>query len=544
MSTPEVSEPAGSLMSRVRPGAAVVVWVTAGLAAVAGSSELAARIEAGLAEIEAREECAELRRFYDLREYRPAWSSGGRVSRTAAELVPILEGADQHGLDPEDYDLLGLRRALHEAETEAGLARLDLILSRQFLRFAGHLARGRLDPTTIDRRCVFGESELDLAAALEVVIAGRLEETLLGLEPGQRGYRRLRAELVRLRAVADAGGWTRVPGGETLCVDEPADPQRVLQLRYRLAEEGLLPRDPFGRGDTFDPGLAEAVKRFQDSRGLTPDGKVGPKTLEALNLGPDRLARVIELNLERWRWLPRTSAQRFVLVNIAGFRLDVMEGERSVLSMKAIVGRTYRQTPVFGSAIDQVVFSPNWHVPHRLAVLDELPKVKKDAAYFDKKGFTVYETRDGRTTRVDPSTVDWSTVERGSFPYRLVQSPGRYNALGRVKFLFPNPHNVYLHDTPSRRLFERPSRAFSSGCIRLEKPRELAEYLLRDKEEWDSEAIEAAMARGRERRVRLQETVPVYILYLTAWVTPEGELHFAPDLYDRDARVDRALAGG
>ena len=253
----------------------------------------------------------------------------------------------------------------------------------------------------------------------------------------------------------------------------------------------------------------------------------------------DRL-RQIELNMERWRWLPQDLGRRHVIVNIAGFDVDVVDAGSVVMSMRAMVGRTYRRTPVFSGSMTYLVLAPFWHVPHSLAVRDQLPLIRRDRQHFSRLGIRVFQGWGADAAEIDPSSVDWSTVTARDFPYRLRQDPGPLNALGRVKFMFPNKFNVYLHDTPSRELFDRPQRDFSSGCIRVERPIELAEFLLAGTD-WSRERIEASIERRREQTIPLSEPVAVHILYWTAWVETDGTLHFRRDIYERDERLANAL---
>jgi murein L,D-transpeptidase YcbB/YkuD len=275
---------------------------------------------------------------------------------------------------------------------------------------------------------------------------------------------------------------------------------------------------------------------------LDPDGAVGAGTLEAINVSSEDRVRQLEVNLERWRWLPEDLGSRHILVNIAGFSVFVVEGEARVMEIRAVVGRQYRQTPVFSSRMTYLVLSPFWHVPPTIAALDKLPEIKKDPGYVAAQRMVLLDASTNQPVNV--LSVDWDAMTGSAFnqEYRLRQDPGPNNALGDVKFMFPNPHNVYLHDTPSRELFARAERGFSSGCIRVEHPLELAEYLLKGDPRWTREGIRAAVDRRVETTVTLPEPIPVHIQYWTAWVGEGGELNFRRDLYSRDASVREALS--
>ncbi len=490
--------------------------------------------------------------FYEERTFRPAWSSGERVRPAADSLLAALAAADREGLRPEDYHLEATR-ALRRRIANAGgrpdsraLAELDLLLTDAFLTYGDHLADGRVDPVTLHPDWVPDRSEVDLVAALRRALAGDgVRPTLEGLLPESEGYRRLREELLRHREIARDGGWPTVPDGPALAPGDTSG--RVPALRARLRATGeLAGNGARGAAETspadsvYGPTLAEAVRRFQGRHGVEEDAVVGPATLGALNVPASERARQIRVNLERWRWLPRSLGERHVRVNAADFRAEVVEDGEVTLSMRAIVGRPYRKTPVMSDRITYLVFSPYWHVPHSLAVKDQLPLQRQDPDYFRRMGIRVFRGWGADAEEVDPERVDWSAVSARGFPYRLRQDPGPVNALGGVKFMFPNRFSVYLHDTPGRDLFARRGRSFSSGCIRVERAAELASYLLRNDPAWTPGAVRSAMETGTEQTVRLPEAVPVHLLYWTAFVG-DGTIQFRPDVYDRDGAVRAAL---
>jgi murein L,D-transpeptidase YcbB/YkuD len=284
------------------------------------------------------------------------------------------------------------------------------------------------------------------------------------------------------------------------------------------------------------------VKRFQARHGLEPDGWVGPATLEALNVPVERRIEQIKANLERWRWLPLNFGERFILVNIASFTLDVIENGRSVLRMPVIVGRDYRETPVFGAAMTYLLLNPTWTVPPKLAVEDILHRVQEDPGFLAEKKIRVFSDWTEKATEIDPAAIDWMGLSAARFPYQLRQDPSPENSLGRIAFMMPNSYSVYLHDTPEKWLFERAERILSSGCIRLANPLGLAEYLLAGQADWDRQRIQAAIEDGATRIVRLTRPVPVFMVYLTAWVDDRGVVQFQRDVYGRDSPLIRALA--
>jgi murein L,D-transpeptidase YcbB/YkuD len=317
--------------------------------------------------------------------------------------------------------------------------------------------------------------------------------------------------------------------------------ERVRVLRTRLIVGGDLGQELNNNGDSFDNALEQAVREFQRRHGLEVDGIVGPATLEALDVSVEERVRQIELNMERWRLLPQDLGQRYVLINIPNFELDVVENGKTVMSMRAVVGRPYRHTPVFSARMTYLVLSPYWNIPPGIAIEDVLPLIRKDPNYLAKHNIKVFQGWGAETKEINPKTVDWTRVSAKNFKYRFRQEPGPQNPLGRVKFMFPNEFNVYIHDTPSQELFTKTERCFSSGCIRIEKPIELAEYVLRGDPEWTREKILAEIEKWVEQVVHLPEPIPVHVLYWTAWVDENGTIQFRKDIYGSDERLNEAL---
>ncbi len=302
----------------------------------------------------------------------------------------------------------------------------------------------------------------------------------------------------------------------------------------------IVKRDSFSiQGDTvwdpyyFDSTLLKYLVQFQNEFGLEPDSVVGPKTIAALDRPITDYIDQIKLNLDRWRWLPRDHPPTYIVVNIAGFYLDVFEDDTIALTKKVMVGNVRTKTPVFGDMIQYLELNPYWTVPYSIATREMLPKIKKDPGYLSRNNYKLL--KNGKS--VDPYSVDWSTIKRSGFPYVIRQNPNKKNALGIVKFMFPNRYNVYLHDTPSKHLFVEYSRAFSHGCIRLEKPVELAEYLLKDNSKWTPQKIEQTLKRGKNKRIDLKTPLPIYLTYFTTWVDKEGTLQFQKDVYRRDKKL-------
>ncbi|MBU2618786.1 MAG: L,D-transpeptidase family protein [Proteobacteria bacterium] len=342
----------------------------------------------------------------------------------------------------------------------------------------------------------------------------------------------LEKALAQYHQLAAQGGWPQVPAGPTL--HEGDMDVRTPLLRQRLVASGDLTAPTVeGSFFLFDTTLREAVQRFQARHGLIADGLVGAKTLTELNVPLSERIRQLTASLERCQPLPSLLEPRHILINIADFTLKLYEDGELRLSMPVIVGKTYRQTPVFNGRISSLVLNPAWEVPHSIATKDLLPKIKKNPGYLRTSDIRVFRGWNPGT-EVDSAGVDWASLSPSRFPYRLRQEPGPDNALGRVKFLFPNPYDVYLHDTPSRELFQKDDRTFSSGCIRLARPLELAVHLLQGTPLGSMEALTAAIAGEKTRTIPLPSPIAIYMAYMTAWVDRDGTVQFRRDIYNRD----------
>jgi len=318
----------------------------------------------------------------------------------------------------------------------------------------------------------------------------------------------------------------------------------VRNLRARLQASGDLTEGDAGKNPVYDKAVADAVRRFQKRHGLAETGSVNAATAAALNVPVAKRIRQVELNMERWRWLPDDFGSRYILVNIPSFKMNVVENGKRVMESKVVVGRLERQTPTFTANMAYLVLSPKWYVPRSIAVKDKLPQLKRNPYALARQNIRIYNSAG---QQLNPGAINWKAVGAGNFNYQLRQDAGPRNALGGIKFMFPNPYNVYLHDTPTRGLFSQNQRTFSSGCIRISNPVELAEYLLKHDPKWSRDAIRAAAVSGKQRVVNLPQQVPVYLLYWTAWVDEDGLAHFRDDIYSRDKPLVRALyqdAGG
>ncbi len=511
----------------------------AGAAAQSGTappSTLAAQV-AGDGELEAA---------YSARQGAPYWlDDHGVPTAQARALVEALNAADRRGLRPEDYGAGALAARLDGAAAadDAARAALDVDLSRQALRLARHLDRGRVDPRRLD--FALPEREPPDAPADTLATLSRSDDlaaALDALEPPYPGYRRLRDARLLYLDLAAGAPLPALPPLPTKTLEPDAFWEGTTALADRLVAFGdLAPeiRDTLAHAapGRYAADLVAAVERFQARHGLLVDGRLGERTLAAISVAPAERAQQMALALERWRWVPRAFAEPPIVVNLPEFVLRATDGAGAIaLHSRVVVGAAFnRQTPVFTGEIRTVVFRPYWNVPLSILRRDLLPRARKDPEYFAKNGYEMVGLPD--QTLTDERLEE---LRRGRIPLR--QRPGDNNALGQVKFLFPNSHAVYLHDTPARGLFARARRDLSSGCIRVEQPAELAEWVLRHDPQWTSERIRSAMQDGPDdRAVRVARPVPVYLVYVTAIAPVDGGVHFFDDIYGHDAKLVKAL---
>lgn len=467
--------------------------------------------------------------FYQARGYASAWHNQAAVD----ELAAAIEQAWREGMSRRDYHQQQVMALLDGSLTLDAPDR-DLLLTDSLVRLTYHYALGKVDPVKYNTSWNF---DRDLPAVnpivwMEQTIAdGGIARGLETLQPTGPLYQSLVGALAKYRRLAANGDWGSVAEGPTLRLGDHG--YRVAQLRQRLAAEGDSEVGSGTDPEHFDDGLERAVIRFQRRHRLDDDGIVGKQTLAALNVPIAWRIGQIKVNLERIRMLgdrPPTA----VIVDIAGFEVSMYREGRRVFRGRAQVGRPYRSTPVFTDTISYIEFNPTWTVPPTIFRNDVLPAVKVDPGYLARKNMQVL-TMAGE--EVDPATVDWQLYPAQGFPYMIRQQPGPTNALGRLKIMFPNKYLVYLHDTPSRDLFNRSERTFSSGCIRVEDAERLAAALLDDPVDWSLDDIAATLELGKTRRVNLREPVPVYLAYWTVEVAEDGQVHFKRDPYDRDPMV-------
>lgn len=476
---------------------------------------------------------------YAARADAPIWldADGAR----AEALLDALRAADAHALPLARYAperLEAMSSAAQAGGDSAAVAEAEAAFTSAFLRYARDVGSGALDPRRVSRDILLEPARRAPALLLRgLAAADDPAAHLAALAPADPDYAALQRVYAALRAKpADAWG-APVPSGPLL---RPGDRDaRVATLRARLAALGE-PTTPEGAAEAFDATLASALRRFQRRHGLNDDAVVGPLTLEALNATPADRAAQVAVNLERLRWMNRPLGDRRIMVNLADFTVTMIEDGAVRFHERTVVGMTSRQTPEFSDEMSYLVFNPTWHVPRSIAVRDLLPRLQEDPTYLARNNMRLIGS-ESRPAPENPSLHDFTAYTAGDFPYRIRQNPDDNNALGQVKFMFPNNLAIYLHDTPTRRLFDRDRRAYSSGCVRVRDPLRLAALLLAPQMDAPEAFIDRVLAAGRERYVNLDLRIPVHLTYRTAWVDAEGEAQFRADVYGRDALVIEAL---
>ena len=488
---------------------------------------------------------AVLLRLYSKIGFQPLWFTSDRKSTCGASVIKMLEKADEEGLNAADYEpflkkletYVGLNLENQDSAVREDLLRADILLSRALLQYISDVQGERVSPKKIDKELYLDQPKIDEPEVLLDLLQNEPQDTCAWLEkipPQSPNYKALKDVLKELRAQKDQGKEEKILS-QGPALKKGSSGKRVLELKEALASRGYQIGEA---SDVFDEALEEAVKALQKDLGLGIDGVVGQDVQAHLSKGIDDKINQVIVTLERWRWMPATLGAKYVLVNIPQFQAHAYENGQCAFTMPIIVGRTYRETPVFFSEIVNIIFNPTWNVPRLIAVQDKLKDVqKKGAKYFIQKKIHVY--KDGH--EIDPLQINWSRITKESFNFHLKQDPGSHNALGRIRFTIISPFNVYLHGTPEQELFDKTKRTLSSGCIRLENPIKMAEFIFGKDSKWSEEAIKSAIDTEKTQTIPLQVPVKVYIQYFTVCADKSGNIQFLEDIYGQDKQILKAL---
>jgi murein L,D-transpeptidase YcbB/YkuD len=477
-----------------------------------------------------KRDAAAVAEYYAEQGYTPSWTLDGKLTPRAQNIIAAIDKAADEGLDPALYNLPAADLGTAIPASPADLAMADVQLSDAIVTYARHLHSGRLDPGTVSENFDYKPHLLDpLAVLSSMATTTDPLATFTSYDPKHKEFAALKERLLEIRD-QPVDTPILVPDGGTLKIGVK-DP-RVVILRARLKVT-----DPTDDLQLYDKSVAEAVKAFQTSKGMKADGMAGKGTVTALNTPPPDPVSTILVNMERWRWMPEDLGPFYVRVNIPNFNLDIYRNGKISYTTRIVVGQTDKQTPVFSDEIETAVVNPTWNVPASIAVKEMLPKLQATGGGA-LAGYQVFANFDGRFRPVDPTTVDWSTIDMRRV--QIKQPPGDDNALGSIKFLFPNPYAVYLHDTPSKSFFQRDYRALSHGCMRVMNPWDFAAALLQDDPNVSVAQLKALVG-GRETAVNLTHHIPVNITYFTAWVDDAGELQLRNDVYGHDKHMKQMM---
>ncbi|MCH7409035.1 L,D-transpeptidase family protein [Belliella sp. DSM 111904] len=496
-----------------------------------------------------------IRKFYSDRTFFPAWSDGDVFPELAYEMRYEIKQVQFDGLNPEDYHLGAIDLLFEKYERSKkgkaeflvhDYASLDVLLTDAYIIISSHLYLGKIDPENLKSSWDIQRSapELKIDERLhEAILQHSIRKSLEELYPSFQVYKKMRDalrflydDLARWQSESSAN-WKKLKVDKSIKVGDSYN--QLDQVKERLRFWGYLEDLPLESSKVYDSLLVPAITKLQIRHGMEPDGVIGQGTIHALNQTPDDLIETARVNMERFRWLPRdVKDQEVILVNTANFQLDYISKRDTILSSKVIVGKSYHATPQFSAEMSYMVFSPTWTIPNSITRNEIIPAVKKDIGYLNSKNMKVL-TSDGK--EVDPQSIDWQKANGKNFPYLVRQEPGEQNSLGLVKFMFPNKHSVYIHDTPARSLFAREDRALSHGCIRIQRPVDFAKVLLKHDSAWTDEKIKESMNKSKEVIVKLDRKIPVVILYMTFWSDSRGNNFFRKDIYERDNEILLAL---
>ena len=488
--------------------------------------------------------------FYRKVGFQPVWTDPYGLLPQGEIMLHAMSKAFEAGLFSDDYRISNLETihadgvsfsdVMPQSDLEPHI-QLDVILTNAVLRYAQHLSQGRVMPEALFRQWLAWRrpSTRDIPAELaEALMKDRLKTYIESLHPTGQAYRKMRKALQQYEHIERSGGWPAIAAGPTLQTGDGGFRVEALKRRLMMTD-GLstdLPVDHTG----YNQIVEAAVRRFQRRHGLRADGLVGKRTRAELNISVEERITQLQLNMERWRWFPDSLGDRYLMVNIPAFELSVVEANTRIDSMRVIVGKKRRQTPIMSGRMTYLEVNPYWNIPRKIVRRDILPKVISDPTYLIRQGIRIFDSWDRQAMELDPTSIPWEKISARHFPYRLRQDPSDLNALGRVKFMFPNQRSVYIHDTPGKTLFDRQVRSFSSGCVRVEAPVALAQYLL-SKQGWDRPRLETAIAQGKRQTVVLDSPIPVHLVYFTAWVDADGRVNFREDIYERDRELLIAL---
>jgi L,D-transpeptidase YcbB len=478
--------------------------------------------------------------FYHKRNYGLAWSDKGEFLPQADMFINLIYNIQSDGINSyQDYELRKKFRETNEAirpkrkKIAERRKYLDLFLTSLYFQYSKDIWQGTIDPEIEQIEWHIDRKKIKFENILDSILNTNSKNPFQDFEILPPAYQKLKILLEAYKKIDQQGGWPTIKMGGVKKLQIGDTSELIPLLRKRLLISGDLKGN--SNDSIFDKELKNSMKKFQKRHGLKEDGILTAKSLKVLNVSVKERIEQIIVNMERWRWVPQINSPNYVMVNIPEFKLHVIEKEKEIFPINVIVGKVASTTPIFNDEIEYIVINPTWHVPNTIGTNEIIPLIKEDSLYLEEQNMEVLKNNQ----LIDPSSIDWNTVDDSNADeYSFRQKPGKGNALGRIKFVFPNEYDVYLHDTPGGQLFNEAERDFSHGCIRIQEPLKFVAYLLKDDPNWSKEKIKNALKTDEEQFIKLKKKVPIYIVYFTAWLDNEGIPNFREDIYEHDKKLE------
>jgi len=507
-----------------------------------------AGVKKSLVQLETVTPRSQISEFYNTRNYQLAWFKGDTLNEAAHEVFKLIENSWKEGLASENYhtieiyELISSLNALQNSEVDLPRLynKIDIHITDAYFSYASDLLRGRVNPDNLEKIWQTHPKIKDLGKILEQAYKdNNISATFEEIKPTRDDYQKLKENLLHLYEIEKKGGWPS-PGFYSLTEEGDTGIQVIKVKSYLRATGDLNSSNPvYYQSGVFDEKLSMAVRDFQVRHGIKPDGLVGGNTLKQMNIPVEYRIQQTKVNMERLRWLPQDMGNQYMIVNIPDYSMRYMKNNRMVMQQKIVVGELENYSPILKDTLEYIVFNPRWNIPYSIASEEMLPKIKADHSYLNRNNYLLLSGSYVSDTELNAADIDWSEIDKDNFPYFIVQESGNTNALGRVKFMFPNYHSIYLHDTPADHLFDQTARDFSHGCIRLEEPFQLADELL--KGQLTPIELDEILAEEETQTILVDDDVVVHFTYITAFVDDRGKMNFRPDVYNLDEETIELL---
>ncbi|MFW6269524.1 MAG: L,D-transpeptidase family protein [Bacillota bacterium] len=481
-----------------------------------------------------------LKDFYRKRNFQPVWITYNSLLPKANKFIKIIKNSSQKGLLPEDYHLSLINKKIEKYKTDKNietLVQLELILSDSFLIYISDLDQGRFDYTNMERKWFQTNSSNNYSKILKEITTYNMSDKINEFEPEIFQYIQLKKLLHKYQEIEQNESWPKIKINEKLSKGDKN--KNLYQIRKRLKKDpGLEVTLTSEKKDIFDDNLKKAILNFQKNYGLKTTGNIDKATLKKLKIPVEMLISIIKLNLDRLRWSDIDPAAEYIMVNLPEYKLKIIKNEQTILKMKTVIGRSEQQTPVFSEEIYRLIINPVWRIPRSIIINNYLPQIKENKSWINNHYIQIYDRENDKYTKVNPEKINWNQLNQNNFDYHFWQKPGPWNSLGNIIFRNASKNNIYLHDSPSRHLFNKRKRPYSFGCVRVEKALELAYYILNTSEGWNKSKVDRLVKNRTETAVNLNHPIPLHLIYLTTWVAEDDQqLNLRDDIYRRDEKL-------